>query len=78
MWLSLLTAALCVVGMFLISWPVALITIGVVLFFYLVVLYRKPGEATTTTFYFNYPTINNYYRALLSFETLIAFALRKL
>lgn len=42
MWLSLLTAALCVVGMFLISWPVALITIAIVLFFYLVVHYRNP------------------------------------
>jgi len=42
MWLSLLTAVLCVVGMFLISWPVALITIAIVMFFYLVVLYRNP------------------------------------
>lgn len=45
MWLSLLTAALCVVGMFLISWPVALITIAIVLFFYLIVHYRNPGIA---------------------------------
>lgn len=43
MWLSLLTAVLCVIAMFLISWPVALITIAIVLFFYLVVVYRKPG-----------------------------------
>ena len=43
MWLSLLTAALCVVAMFLISWPVALVTIAIVLAFYLAVLYRKPG-----------------------------------
>ena len=43
-WLSLLTGILSVVAMFLISLPVAMITIAVVLFFYLVVLYRKPGR----------------------------------
>jgi len=42
MWLSLFVAALCVVAMFLISWPVALITIAIVLGFYLAVWYRHP------------------------------------
>ena len=45
MWLSLLTTAVCVIAMFLISWPVALATIAIVLVFYLAVHYRKPGES---------------------------------
>ncbi len=49
MWLSLVTAVVCVVAMFLISWPVALVTIAIVLGFYLAVLYRKPGESQHTT-----------------------------
>jgi solute carrier family 12 (sodium/potassium/chloride transporter), member 2 len=48
MWLSLFTSALCVVAMFLISWPVALITFAIVLFFYLFVVYRKPGNTSPT------------------------------
>lgn len=44
MWLSLFVALLCIVAMFLVSWEVALATIGIVLFFYLVVVYRNPGE----------------------------------
>jgi solute carrier family 12 (sodium/potassium/chloride transporter), member 2 len=48
MWLSLFTSALCVVAMFLISWPVALITFAIALFFYLFVVYRKPGNTSAT------------------------------
>ena len=44
MWLSLITAFLCIAAMFLISWPVALITIFVVFALYLAVLYRSPGK----------------------------------
>ena len=44
MWLSLFVAALCIVAMFLISWPVALITITIVMGFYMAVLYRHPGK----------------------------------
>lgn len=43
MWLSLLTAVLCIIAMFLISWPVALITVVIVFALYLAVLYRSPG-----------------------------------
>ncbi|XP_046651512.1 solute carrier family 12 member 3-like isoform X1 [Daphnia pulicaria] len=41
-WLSLLTGLLSVASMILISLPIAMITIGIVSFFYMVVLYRKP------------------------------------
>lgn len=41
-WLSLLTGILSIVSMILISLPIAVITIAIVLFFYMVVLYRKP------------------------------------
>lgn len=44
MWLSLITAFLCIVAMFLISWPVVLITIVIVFALYLAVLYRSPGK----------------------------------
>ncbi len=43
-WLSLLTGLLSIASMILISLPIALITIAIVLFFYLVVLYRSPGK----------------------------------
>lgn len=42
MWLSLVGAFLCVAVMFLISWPTAVLTLGVVFSLYLVVSYRKP------------------------------------
>lgn len=42
-WLSLLTGILSIISMILISLPIAVITIAIVLFFYMVVLYRKPG-----------------------------------
>ncbi|XP_057378001.1 bumetanide-sensitive sodium-(potassium)-chloride cotransporter-like isoform X1 [Daphnia carinata] len=41
-WLSLLTGILSITSMILISLPIAVITIAIVLFFYMVVLYRKP------------------------------------
>ncbi|KAI9550263.1 hypothetical protein GHT06_005728 [Daphnia sinensis] len=41
-WLSLLTGVLSIISMILISLPIAVITIAIVLFFYMVVLYRKP------------------------------------
>nr|CAH0112221.1 unnamed protein product [Daphnia galeata] len=41
-WLSLLTGLLSVASMILISLPIAMITIAIVSFFYMVVLYRKP------------------------------------
>ncbi|XP_046450812.1 solute carrier family 12 member 3-like isoform X3 [Daphnia pulex] len=41
-WLSLLTGILSIASMMLISIPIAMITIGVVIFFYFVVLYRSP------------------------------------
>ncbi|KAK4024067.1 hypothetical protein OUZ56_009457 [Daphnia magna] len=41
-WLSLLTGILSIACMMLISLPTAMITIAIVLFFYLVVLYRSP------------------------------------
>lgn len=43
MWLSLAGAILCVVVMFLISWWTALLTMGLELFLYLIVSYRKTG-----------------------------------
>jgi len=43
MWLSLLVGILSIVGMFLISVVAAMVTITIVLFFYMVVLYRSPG-----------------------------------
>lgn len=48
MWVSLFVAALCVVAMFLVSWQIALATIVIVFFFYVAVLYRKPGITTST------------------------------
>lgn len=42
-WLSLLTGLLSIACMMLISLPIAMITIAIVMFFYLVVLYRSPG-----------------------------------
>ncbi|XP_046450809.1 solute carrier family 12 member 3-like [Daphnia pulex] len=41
-WLSLLTGILSIASMILISLPIAMITIAIVVFFYMVVLYRKP------------------------------------
>ena len=41
-WLSLVNSCVCVTAMFLIDWSVALITIGLVLSFYAIVVYRKP------------------------------------
>lgn len=42
MWLSLLGAILCVVVMFLISWPTALLTFTVTFVLFLIVCYQKP------------------------------------
>ncbi|XP_046651527.1 bumetanide-sensitive sodium-(potassium)-chloride cotransporter-like isoform X2 [Daphnia pulicaria] len=41
-WLSLLTGILSIASMILMSLPLAIITIAIILFFYLLVLYRKP------------------------------------
>ncbi|XP_057373614.1 bumetanide-sensitive sodium-(potassium)-chloride cotransporter-like isoform X1 [Daphnia carinata] len=41
-WLSLLTGLLSIASIILMSLPIAVITIAIVLFFYLLVLYRKP------------------------------------
>ncbi len=41
-WVSLLGSVLCVVVMFLMSWIIALITVGCVIFLYMYVSYRKP------------------------------------
>ena len=68
MWLSLLTTALCVVAMFLISWPVALATIVIVLAFYLAVHYRKPGA-----FHFVKEVINIIYAHFFSTESTVSF-----
>ena len=43
-WLSLITGILSLASMVLINVPIAMITIAIILFFYLVVLYRKPGD----------------------------------
>ena len=42
MWLSLFGFIACVIIMFLIDWTSSLITFGVVLALYMVVVYRKP------------------------------------
>ncbi|XP_057374572.1 LOW QUALITY PROTEIN: bumetanide-sensitive sodium-(potassium)-chloride cotransporter-like [Daphnia carinata] len=43
-WLSLLTGLMSIACMMLVSLPIGMITIAIVLFFYLVVLYRSPGK----------------------------------
>ena len=63
MWLSLFTSLLCVVAMFLISWPVALATIAIVAFFYFFVIYWRPGKLYTNMGVFNI--------RILTFETIV-------
>ncbi|KAG5681038.1 hypothetical protein PVAND_010504 [Polypedilum vanderplanki] len=41
-WLSFFAFVVCVVIMFLLSWQASLVTVGIVFFLYLLVLYRKP------------------------------------
>ncbi|XP_032780017.2 bumetanide-sensitive sodium-(potassium)-chloride cotransporter isoform X2 [Daphnia magna] len=65
-WLSLLTGILSIACMMLISLPTAMITIAIVLFFYLVVLYRSPevnwGSSTQA---------QTYRAALISIQQLV-------
>lgn len=46
MWVSLVGAALCVVIMFIISWPTALITFFFFALLFAYINYRKPGTLT--------------------------------
>lgn len=64
-WVSLLGCVLCIAVMFLMSWYIALITVGCVIFLYLFVSYRKPdvnwGSSTQA---------QSYNSALKSMQTL--------
>lgn len=44
MWVSLLGAGLCIVAMFVMSWPTALATMVVMFCLYVYLLRRKPGN----------------------------------
>ncbi|KAI9556388.1 hypothetical protein GHT06_018962 [Daphnia sinensis] len=65
-WLSLLTGLLSIACMMLVSLPIGMITIAIVLFFYLVVLYRSPevnwGSSTQA---------QTYRAALISIQQLV-------
>lgn len=61
MWLSLLGAILCLLVMFLISWWTALLTFAVVLALYLIVAYRKPGNAYENRDYIHKYSIIKFY-----------------
>jgi len=64
-WLSLFTAALCIAVMFLIDWKVALITLAIVVLFYLIIVYRKPEVNWGSS-----PQAQTYQEALTSIQQL--------
>ena len=51
-WLSLLTGIMSIASMIFMSLPLAIITIAIILFFYLLVLYRKPGKKSQVSHYY--------------------------
>ena len=53
MWLSLFGFIACVIIMFLIDWTSSLITFGVVLALYMVVVYRKPDVNWVSRYYYS-------------------------
>lgn len=64
-WLSLFTACLCIAVMFLVDWRVALVTLAFVLFFYFIVVYRKPEVNWGSS-----PQAQTYQEALTSIQQL--------